>query len=132
MGLPFLIFAIVCFVLIGVGLALGLVAAALGFALVSLGIVSSSLLLGVWKKRPATAMRAFLVQCGLFAGIPAGLLCGAFAQAFFEMPAAPTITAGACAGAASGLLVALVCDTLVRWSIDSFHPASPSQNSAQT
>ncbi|MFM2142451.1 MAG: hypothetical protein RLZZ476_995, partial [Verrucomicrobiota bacterium] len=72
MGLPILIFGVVALVLIGVGIGAGLFAALVASVLLFVGVISSSALLGVLTRRPATALRAFLLQCGVLAGIPAG------------------------------------------------------------
>lgn len=72
MGVPGLIFLLVMIVLIGIGIGIGLFACAIAAGLVALGVVSSSVALGFFTKRPATAVRALLLQCGVLAGIPAG------------------------------------------------------------
>lgn len=72
MGIPGLIALLVMVVLIGVGVGIGLFACAIAAGLAMLGVVSSSVALGFLTKRPATAVRALLLQCGILAGIPAG------------------------------------------------------------
>ena len=68
MGIPGLIAMLVMVVLIGVGIGIGLFACLIALALGMLGVVSSSVALGFFTKRPATAVRALLLQCGVLAG----------------------------------------------------------------
>ena len=67
-----LVFLVVALVLVGVGFAVGLVACVLGACLLGLGVLSSSLFVGVTSRRPALGVRLFLLQCGVFTGLPAG------------------------------------------------------------
>lgn len=125
MGLPILIFGVVALVLIGVGIGAGLFAALVASVLLFVGVISSSALLGVLTRRPATALRAFLLQCGVLAGIPAGAvtawaanhLLKWFAEARAAMPGSfewqiPLF--GAAGGALAGLVIALSLDFVLR------------------
>lgn len=75
MGLFGLIFLIVALVVIGIGIALGVVACILTCAFLVLGIASSSFVIGFHRGHPVAGTRAFLVQCGILAGVPAGIVC---------------------------------------------------------
>ena len=105
----------IALVLIGVGLVLGVVAAALTLGLVAAGVVSSSMMIGVWRGRAQAGLRAFLLQCGIFAGIPAGMLCAWGATSLWEEISGTLIVvlaAGGLAGAIGGAVIALMFDFL--------------------
>lgn len=110
------IFLVVALFLIGVGLAAGLVAVGLTLALMGFGILSSSILIGLQAGRTETGIRAFLLQCGVLAGIPAGAMCAWMMKHFSEhigdgwmVPAY-----GAVGGAVAGLCIALTMDAISR------------------
>jgi hypothetical protein len=106
--------AIAC-VLIGVGVVFGLVAVGLTFTLVGAGMVSSSVMIGVWRGRAQSGLRAFLLQCGILAGIPAGMLCAWVATSVWEQidgTLVAILAAGGLAGALGGAVVALMFDFL--------------------
>ena len=64
MALFGLIFLFVMLVLIGVGIALGLVASVIAAVLVGLGVLSSSVVVGVLARRTSAGVRAFFsYQC---------------------------------------------------------------------
>ncbi len=105
----------IALVLIGVGIVLGVAAVALTFALVGAGMVSSSVMIGVWRGRAQLGLRAFLLQCGVVAGIPAGMLCAWAATALWEQIDATllvVLAAGGLAGALGGAVVALFFDVI--------------------
>ncbi len=110
MGIPGLILLCVMLVLIGVGIAVGLFACALAAVLVTLGVVSSSVALGFFTKRPATAVRVFLLQCGILAGIPAGAVTAWLGRALLEKADEGWVIAiyGGIGGAFAGALLALL------------------------
>lgn len=110
------VFLVVALVLIGIGVAVGLVACAVAGALLTLGVVSSSVFIGVRSGRPSAGIRAFLLQCGVFAGIPAGAVCAWLVQSFFESYGSgwPVLIYGAIGGAVSGIIVALLLDWISR------------------
>ena len=119
-----LVFLAVALVLIGAGFAAGLVACALGGLLLSLGVLSSSVFVGVRSGRLTLAMRAFLLQCGLLAGLPAGAVVAWLARPLFAAvdPSAWSILGeGALGGALGGVIVALLLDfclrRLHRWAV---------------
>jgi uncharacterized membrane protein YeaQ/YmgE (transglycosylase-associated protein family) len=103
-------------VLIGVGIAVGLFACALAAVLVTLGVVSSSVALGFFTKRPATAVRVFLLQCGILAGIPAGAVTAWLGRALLEKADQGWVIAiyGGIGGAFAGALLALLLDFIFR------------------
>ena len=104
-------------ILVGVGLALGGVAALLTLGLVAAGMVSSSVAIGVWRGKAQAGLRAFFLQCGIAAGIPAGMLCAWVGTQLWSQVDAGTIRvliAGGLGGALSGLLVALLFDFIAR------------------
>ena len=125
MGLIGLVVLLIMLVLIGVGIAVGLFACMIGAVLVMLGVVSSSVALGFLTKRPATAMRALLLQCGLLAGIPAGAVAAWASHSLYTGIAAwqgwsssgwewkvPLL--GAVGGAFAGVALALTLDFILR------------------
>lgn len=111
-----LIFVIVALVLIGVGIAAGLVAFGLAAALTGLGIVSTSVVAGFLAGRTQTGVRVFLIQCGVLAGIPAGALCAwildKVSDHVDESWFVPVY--GGIGGAVAGLLIALMMDFILR------------------
>ncbi len=125
MGIPGLIALLVMVVLIGVGIGIGLVACAIAAGLAMLGVVSSSVALGFFTKRPATAVRALLLQCGILAGIPAGAVTAWATHSIYHSIAAwqgwsmaggewkiPLF--GAVGGAFAGVFLALLLDFILR------------------
>ncbi len=61
-------------VLVGVGIVLGAVAVVLTFALVAAGVVSSSVMIGVWRGQAQAGLRAFLLQLGALGGVVVALM----------------------------------------------------------
>lgn len=111
-----LIFFCVACVLIGIGIVLGLIGAVLAAVLLGLGVISSSVFVGVRSGRADAAVRAFFLQCGILAGIPAGAVCAWLIQSFFAAYGEgwQVLAYGALAGAGAGLLIALTLDFLSR------------------
>ena len=111
-----MMFLLISIVLIGVGIGIGLVISALAGGLVLAGTVSSSVALGIFTRRPATAVRAFLLQCGVLSGLLAGAgltwLCVPYIEPLERN--GTTIGLGSLAGALSGVVVALVTDYIFR------------------
>ena len=116
MGRPGLIAMLVMVVLIGVGIGIGLFACLIAVALGMLGVVSSSVALGFFTKRPATAVRALLLQCGVLAGIPAGAITAWVGRALLEKVDESWMIAvyGGIGGAFAGALLALMLDFIFR------------------
>jgi hypothetical protein len=116
MGIFGLIAVLVMLVLIGMGIGVGLFACAIAAVLVMLGVVSSSVALGFFTKRPATAVRALLLQCGILAGIPAGAITAWLGRALLEKVDATWLIAvyGGIGGAVAGAVLALLLDYIFR------------------
>jgi len=110
-----IIFLIVALVLVGVGIAVGLVAIAVMAALVGLGAVSSSVAIGLVSKKPGRGVRAFVLQCGVLAGLAAGAGSGWMADVLFIEHGAgwPLLVLGAVSGALAGRVRRPVCSA--RW-----------------
>jgi hypothetical protein len=107
-----LVFAVVALLLIGVGFAIGLVGIVLTTILVGLGVVSSSVALGWRTGKASVGLRAFFIQCGVVAGLPAGAVCAYLAHSFFKAYGEgwQVIVYGAVAGAFAGALIAISLD----------------------
>jgi hypothetical protein len=77
LGIAAVIIVTVMFVafllLMGMGLAAGIVVCALAGALTAFGILSSTVAIGFIRRSPASALRALFVQLGAAAGIPCGI-----------------------------------------------------------
>lgn len=127
-----LLFLLVALVLIGVGIALGLAACLLAALLLGMGVLSSSVIVGFRSRSSAEGIRAFLLQCGVLAGIPAGAACAWLGQSLVTgTPGGwPVAVCGALAGAIAGIVVALLLDLasrhLHRWALDRIKPAGKS------
>jgi hypothetical protein len=101
--------------LIGVGIVLGVVGVLLTAGLLAAGVLSSSVLIGVWRGRAQAGWRALFLQCGVLAGIPAGMLCAWVGMSLWQEMDGTLVTIlgiGALAGALSGLVIALFFDLI--------------------
>jgi hypothetical protein len=116
MALFGLVFLVVALILIGVGIVLGLVACGIAAVLVAVGVVSSSVVVGLFRRSSASGVRAFLLQCGILAGIPAGILCAWLAHSIFEAYGSGWLVFlyGALGGALGGVIIALLVDFIYR------------------
>ena len=117
MGALGLLGAAVALILVGVGLALGTVAALLTVILVVAGVVSSSVALGVLRGTARSGFRAFVLQCGVIAGIPAGILCAWIASSvrhIMETDLLRILVVGAMSGAVAGACVAMLLVFIVQ------------------
>lgn len=125
MGLIGFIILLAMLVLVGVGIGVGLFACAVAAGLTGLGVISSSVALGFYTKKPATAVRALLLQCGILAGIPAGAISAWVAHEVFHAFATwqgwtllgaewkiPLF--GGIGGAFAGAILALMLDFILR------------------
>src|SRR5580698_2592068 len=112
MGIFGLVFLVVGLVLIGIGIALGLVACLAAVILLGLGIISSSFVVGLLSGKSSAGIRVFLLQCGLLVGIPAGAVCAWLGHSFITAygDGLPILIYGALGGAVAGLIVALCLD----------------------
>ncbi|PZR72612.1 MAG: hypothetical protein DLM52_12525 [Chthoniobacterales bacterium] len=116
MALFALIFFVVAMILIGVGIAVGVVACCVAAVLVVLGVFSSSVIVGLITRRPVAGVRTFLLECALLAGIPSGILC-AWLVHYTIAAAGPgwlISIYGAIGGAVAGLVIALLLDFTFR------------------
>ena len=125
MALFGIVFLTVALVLLGVGLAIGIFVMVAAVGLLSLGILSSSVLVGLKTGRPRTAIRAFLILSGVAVGSLGGVIC-AWALAFlFEAYSGGGLVfaygalAGAVVGAALSLLFELFARRVYTWA--AFH-----------
>ena len=130
--------AIVCLILVGIGIAIGLVACGLLAALVMLGAVSTSLVVGIRNGRTADGIRMFLLLCGTIAGVPAGAVGALLARSLFAVAGKdgdlPILIYGGIGGGLAGILIALALDQISRrlhaWASERFQSArgsSPAQ-----
>ena len=113
---PGLVMLLVMVVLVGAGIGIGLFACAIAAGLTMLGVVSSSVALGFLTKRPATAVRALLLQCGILAGIPAGAVTAWVGRSVLEHVDESWMVAvyGGIGGAFAGAMLALLLDFIFR------------------
>lgn len=118
MAIAALIAFVVVLILIGIGIAIGLVACGILAILVGLGVLSTSVIVGFRSGRPTDGIRIFLLQCGIIAGVPAGAVCAwLVAMLSRELAGAvdwPIIVFGGLGGALAGTLVALSVDHISR------------------
>jgi hypothetical protein len=116
MALFGLVFLVVALILVGVGIVVGLVACCVTAVLVGVGIVSSSVVVGLFSRSPVAGIRAFLLQCGVLAGIPAGILCAWLAHSIFEAYGSGWLVFlyGALGGALGGFIIAFLVDFIFR------------------
>jgi hypothetical protein len=121
MAIVSLILAVIVLFLIGVGIAVGLVACAMAALLVGLGVISSSVVVGMFSGRATDGIRVFLLQCGIIAGVPAGAVCALLAtslvkelQGVADWPVWPVLIGGGLCGGLAGIMVALVLDMMSR------------------
>src|SRR6266550_895284 len=111
MGALGLLGAAVALILVGVGLAFGTLAAFLAVILVVAGVVSSSVAVGLLRGTARAGFRAFVVQCGVVAGVPAGMLSAWIASSVRHIMEADLfwiLLVGAISGAVAGACVAML------------------------
>lgn len=116
MALFGLVFLVVALILIGVGIVVGLVVCGVAAVLVGVGVISSSVVVGLFSRSSAAGVRAFLLQCGVLAGIPAGMLCAWLAHSIFEAYGSGWLVFlyGALGGALGGVIIALLVNFIYR------------------
>ena len=112
-------------VFVGIGVGLGVFMCGLAAVLVMGGVISSSAALGLITRRPAVALRVFLLQCGVLAGIPAGAVAAWLGHELLErfMASQALVSSGgtwqipalgALGGAVGGAALALLMDFVFR------------------
>jgi hypothetical protein len=110
-------------ILVGVGIAIGLAIVALAAALISLGIVSSSVVVGIVRRRPGDAFRALFLQLGAAAGIAAGVGVLWLMVSLFDLAIGLgwVILVGGLVGLAGGLAIGLMFNfawtRATRWTV---------------
>jgi len=116
MGIVTLILAAIVLFLVGVGIAVGLVVCAFAALLVGLGVLSSSVIVGLHSGRTTDGIRAFLLQCGILLGVPAGAVCALLATSLItELQGAAdwvVLIRGGLCGALAGVIVALALNAM--------------------
>jgi hypothetical protein len=112
MALFGLVFLVVALILIGVGIVVGLIACGVAAVLLGVGIVSSSVVVALFSRSSLAGIRALLLQCGVLAGIPAGIVCAWLAHSIFEAYDSSWLVFfyGALGGVVSGVIIALLVD----------------------
>ncbi len=109
-------FFIILLILIGVGIAVGLVFCVVAAILLAAGVVSASAMIGIMRGSILAGFRVFIWQVGALAGMIAGIAVVAGVRFFLETwreGAGPWI-GGALGGMAGGLLIALLIDFILR------------------
>jgi hypothetical protein len=111
-----LIFLVVALILIGVGIVVGFVACCIAAVLFAVGILSSSVVVGLLTRRPAAGFRAFVLQCAILGGIPSGILCAWLAHSILSAAGPGWLISlyGALGGAVAGIVIALSLDFVFR------------------
>ena len=110
------IFGCVALSLVGIGIVIAATVALALAAMTMLGIVSTSVLAGIFKRRFSTGIRAFHYQLCAAAGVPAGVGVLWFGTRFFHihMRDRDALWIGAIAGICGGLILAFIFDQAVR------------------
>ncbi len=119
MEFPFGLFLlIIVLLLIGVGLALGVAIALVSFVAVALGIISTSVAVGLVRKRPTAGLRAFFYQTCVFVFGCSGVFLSWLVSTLFELqlPALSILLSGGI----SGVCVGLLFGALHSWLLDLF------------
>jgi hypothetical protein len=100
--------ALLALVVIGIGVAIGLVTCLAVSLLASVGMLSTSVLVGVWTRRTLAGFQALFVQCGIALGAPAGAALAWGVSHVWPMFGADgrVLIAGAMGGAGGGLVIA--------------------------
>jgi hypothetical protein len=111
-----LVVALVMLLLIGVGIVLGLVVLATFAGITGVGVVSSSVIVGFWKRRTLAGVHAFFLQCGVLAGAPAGAVLTYLMWHLWPAMdgAGQVLAAGAVGGALGGLAIAGLASTAAK------------------
>jgi len=97
-------------IVLGFGLAIGLVAAGILAALVGMGILASSTLAGLAKRDAKTGVRALFLQASALGGLALGFLVAWAANFFWETSLGPSVIwlTGGGAGLLAGLILGAI------------------------
>ena len=123
----------VCLVLLGIGIVLALAGIVCTMILAALGIVASSAVAALLRRRVATGVRAFHYQACAALAAPAGvmLLWSASALCNLQMSPRSVLPLGLLAGCVTGLTVAGVFDWAARLAYHRLLP-TPGTDAAPT
>ena len=106
---------LIVFAGLGVGIAVTLVAVFLFVGLISMGIVSTSLLVGFYNRSFSKGFKIFIVLCSVTVGAIAGGGLGWLLNYLFEWGSAPTAVAvGLLAGIISGIIFGFVANYIFK------------------
>jgi hypothetical protein len=99
--------ALIALVVIGVGIAIGLITCLAVSLLASVGVISTSVLVGLWQRRALAGFQALLVQCGVALGAPAGAVLAWGVAHVWPMfsGVGRVLIAGSIGGAIGGLVI---------------------------
>ncbi len=113
-----IIFFLICLILFGIGIVIGIFLVALVSILVMVGILSSSVVIGFVQRRMGGAFTAFFVQFGAAMGVPSGVLFLGLLALLLRWPIGLGLTLvwGGLAGLLSGALIGLLLSLVCRWS----------------
>ena len=116
----------VLLVLIGIGIVIGLVCAACAAAFVALGIVSSSALVAILRRRFSAGFRALHYQLLAVIALPCGIGVLWLGSALFEFHLRHryVLLIGSAIGIMAGICIAFILDRFVRFAYRRFVPAS--------
>lgn len=124
-GPGFVLFGLFVFILvlivIGAGAVMALLVCLIVAGLVATGVLSSSVVIGLVKRSPQSALRALVLQAGIGGGLLAGLVIAAVLAEWNGMPWHDwtSMLTGALLGGGSGLAVAWLCNAawgaVVNW-----------------
>lgn len=108
------VFGCILLVVIGLCLGIGLITVLCGAVLAGLGLVSSSVFIGLVRKRFLSGLRAFHYQVIAALGFPAGIFAMAMGRWLFSMHmrGRDVVLIGSIAGVCGGLLFAFLLDHL--------------------
>lgn len=106
LGIFALIMVLVTIVLIGVGIALGLLGAVILGFLTFFGVISSSVIFGFLKKNSASAFRMLFLQVGALAGLFCGIAGTLFASWIVDFQWKDYALYGCITGVLGGLFLA--------------------------
>jgi hypothetical protein len=130
--LMLLVVVLAVLVLIGFGMAVGTVCIACAAIFVALGVVSSSALVALWKRRFSAGLRALHYQLSALIGLPCGI--GVFWAGCLllnlQLRHRYILAVGSLIGVTMGVLMAFILDRFCRFLFRRFFPTTSSQISS--